>query len=147
MKIAIGSDHGGLALKAEVKKHLLELGHEVKDLGTDSDKSVDYPDYAGPVGRAVAGGDAQLGILVCGSGIGMEIVANKIHGVRAANCVNEYMARMSRMHNDANVLCLGERIVGGGLARGIVETFLASHFEGGRHERRVEKIGAFDKAR
>lgn len=138
MKIAIASDHAGLTLKTELKESL--KGHEVYDFGAHSGDSVDYPDFASQVSRSVAKGDAQLGVLVCGTGIGMSIVANKYHGVRAAVCTTEFEARMARAHNDANVLCLGQRVVGGGVAKAILDAFLLQPFEGGRHERRVQKI-------
>lgn len=140
MKIAIASDHAGLALKAELVKTLTAKGHTADDLGTHNGESVDYPDFASAVAERVAQGGANLGVLVCGTGIGMSIVANKHRGVRAAHCHDEYEARLARGHNDANVLCLGERTVGPGLAKAILEAFLDARFEGGRHERRVQKI-------
>ena len=140
MKIAIGADHAGLPLKRELVEALQSLGHEVKDFGTHSGDSVDYPDFASEVARAVGKPEVDRGVLVCGTGIGMSIVANKYPGVRAAVCTTEFEARMARAHNDANVLCLGQRVVGGGLARAILEMFLGTGFEGGRHEKRVQKI-------
>lgn len=144
MNVAFGADHAGY----ELKDHLLELveslGHEVVDLGTTSSDSVDYPDYAARVGRAVAEGRATLGILVCGTGLGMAISANKIRGVRAVTCSETYSARMSREHNDANVLTLGARVVGLGVAREVVQAFLETDFAAGRHGRRVEQIHALD---
>ncbi len=140
MKIVVANDHAGLDLKNEVVEGLRGLGHAIEDLGTHSGDSVDYPDFASAVARKVGGGEADYGILICGTGIGMSIVANKYRGVRAAVCTSEFEARMTRAHNDANVLCLGERVVGGGLGRAIAETFLRTPFEGGRHERRVQKI-------
>ncbi len=139
-KIVLGSDHAGLALRAEAAKVARAAGFEVEDLGPFSGESVDYPDFARRVAEAVAGGKARLGILVCGTGIGMSISANKVRGVRAAHCASEYEARMARAHNDANVLCIGERVVGIGLGAAIVEAFLRQAFEGGRHQRRVDKI-------
>ncbi|MGB8930637.1 MAG: ribose 5-phosphate isomerase B [Anaeromyxobacteraceae bacterium] len=139
-KIVIGSDHAGLALRAEAAKVARAAGFDVEDLGPFSGDSVDYPDYARRVATAVASGKARLGILVCGTGIGMSISANKVRGVRAANCTSEYEARMARAHNDANVLCVGERVVGLGLGAAIVDAFLHQAFEGGRHQRRVDKI-------
>ncbi|HSM92720.1 MAG TPA: ribose 5-phosphate isomerase B [Anaeromyxobacteraceae bacterium] len=139
-KIILGSDHAGLALRAEAAKVARAAGFEVEDLGPFSGDSVDYPDYARRVATAVAGGQARFGILVCGTGIGMSITANKVRGVRAAHCTTEYEARMARAHNDANVLCVGERVVGLGLGAAIVEAFVRQAFEGGRHQRRVEKI-------
>lgn len=140
MKIAVGADHGGYQLKARIVQRLHELGHEVQDHGTDGPESVDYPDFAEPVGRAVVAGECDRGILVCGTGIGMSMCANKVPGVRAAVCCDTYSARMSRQHNDANVLCLGQRVLGEGLALDIVDTWLAAEFDGGRHARRVAKI-------
>jgi len=140
MKLAIGSDHAGLVLKREVRRALDECQLAVEDFGTHSEDSVDYPDFAARVAQAVSRGDCALGVLVCGTGIGMSIAANKVRGVRAAVCTTEFEARMARAHNDANVLCLGSRVVGAGLATQIVEAFLDQRFEGGRHERRVQKI-------
>jgi len=138
--IVIASDHGGFILKEEIKKFLIEKKHDVRDLGTSSPDSVDYPDFAHKLAGALERGEAGTGILVCGSGIGMAMAANRHRGIRAAVCTNEYMAAMARKHNDANVLCLGERVVGVDLARSIVTAFLETGFEGGRHQRRVEKI-------
>lgn len=143
--IAIGSDHGGFHLKEEIKKRLSELGYEYRDYGTDSGESCDYPDFAAAVGNAVAHGECERGILVCGTGIGVSISANKIHGIRAALCGDCFSAEMSRRHNDANILCLGERVTGTGLALKIVETYLETPFEGGRHARRVGKILELEK--
>lgn len=140
MKIAIGSDHAGFRLKELIKKHLLDRGYQVIDFGTTSTDSTDYPLFAKEVSLAVQRGEAQRGILVCGTSIGMSIVANKFKGVRAAVCVNEYMARMSRKHNDANVLCLGDRVIGDDLALSIVDAWISTEFEGGRHERRLNLI-------
>ena len=120
-------------------------GFEVEDLGPFSGESVDYPDFASRVGQAVAEGRARLGVLVCGTGIGMSIAANKVKGVRAAHCTTEYEARMARAHNDANVLCMGERVIGLGLGGAVVAAFLSQPFEGGRHQRRVDKISALDR--
>ena len=139
-KIVLGSDHAGLALRAEAARVARAAGFEVDDLGPFSGESVDYPDFARRVADTVASGKAKLGILVCGTGIGMAISANKVRGVRAAHCTSEYEARMARAHNDANVLCVGERVVGIGLGAAIVEAFLRQAFEGGRHQRRVDKI-------
>ena len=139
-KVIAGSDHAGLALRAEAVKVAKAAGLEVEDLGPFSGDSVDYPDYAKAVADAVTGGRARLGILVCGTGIGMSIAANKVKGVRAAHCTTEFEARMARAHNDANVLCIGERVVGLGLGGAIVKAFLETSFEGGRHERRVQKM-------
>jgi ribose 5-phosphate isomerase B len=147
MRIAAASDHAGLALKRELVESLRVKGHEVSDLGPDSDKSVDYPDFAKLVAAEVAQGGAELGILVCGTGIGMSITANKVHGVRAAICRTEFEARMARQHNDANVLCLGQRVTGSGLAAAISDAFIGSSFEGGRHKDRVDKIRALEGQR
>jgi len=147
MRIIIGSDHAGFDLKEAVKQHLIELGYEVDDQGTaDAHASVDYPDFALPVARAVAAGAYPLGIVCCGTGIGVSIAANKVHGVRAALCTDPYMARMSRLHNNANVLAMGARVIGSGLAADIVDAFLKAEFEGGRHARRVGKIMAAERA-
>jgi ribose 5-phosphate isomerase B len=144
-RVVAGSDHAGLALRAEAVRVARSKGLEVDDLGPFSGDSVDYPDYAREVAEAVAAGRARFGVLVCGTGIGMSIAANKVHGARAAHCTTEFEARMARAHNDANVLCLGERVVGLGLGAAIVAAFLDAPFEGGRHERRVEKIAALEK--
>ncbi|MFN4320374.1 MAG: ribose 5-phosphate isomerase B [Aquificaceae bacterium] len=138
--IVIGSDHAGYPLKEKIKEFLLSKGYKVIDFGTQSTESTDYPLFARDVCLAVQRGEAQRGILICGTGIGMSITANKFKGIRAALCMNEYMARMSRKHNDANVLCLGDRIIGDELALSIVEAWLSTDFEGGRHERRVRLI-------
>jgi ribose 5-phosphate isomerase B len=140
VKVIIASDHAGLELRGELVKALQELRVEVDDVGPTSAESVDYPDYARLVSRAVAEGRATRGVLVCGTGMGMAITANKHQGIRAALCTDEFVARMARAHNDANVLCLGQRVVGVGLARSILEAFLATPFEGGRHQRRLDKI-------
>ena len=144
---AIGSDHGGYALKQEIMKHLTERGIEYRDYGTFSTDSCDYPDYGEAVGRAVASGECERGIVVCGTGIGISIAANNVHGVRCALCGDCFSAQMAREHNDANVLALGARVLGPGLALKIVDTFLDAEFQGGRHARRVAKITALeDKA-
>lgn len=140
MKFVVGSDHAGFALKEELVQALREWGHEVVDLGPKDGTSVDYPDYAHRVADAVAGDPAQRGLLVCGTGIGMAMAANRHPGVRAASCEDTYAATMTRSHNDANVLCLGARIVGPGLARSILDAFVKTPFEGGRHVPRVRKI-------
>jgi len=127
-----------------IAEHLAQAGHTVTDHGPDSGDSVDYPDYAEKVARAVADDASDLGILVCGSGVGMSIAANKVQGVRAALCANAYLGEMARAHNNANVLCLGERITGVGLALTIVDAFVSTKFEGGRHSRRVEKIAELE---
>jgi len=138
--IAIASDHGGFALKRNIGKFLEEQGYEVRDLGAGSPDPVDYPDFAHGLAEGIADGTFNRGILICGTGIGMSMVANRHAGVRAALCTNEYMAAMARRHNDANVLCLGERVIGIELARAIVTVFLATGFEGGRHQKRVDKF-------
>jgi ribose 5-phosphate isomerase B len=144
-RIVFGSDHAGLALRAEAIRVAREAGFEVEDLGPFSAESVDYPDLAARVGAAVVSGSARLGVLVCGTGIGMSIAANKVRGIRAAHCTTEFEARMARAHNDANVLCVGERVIGLGLGGAVVAAFLAQAFEGGRHQRRVDKISALDR--
>jgi ribose 5-phosphate isomerase B len=144
-RIVFGSDHAGILLRAEAVRVAREAGFEVEDLGPFSSESVDYPDFAARVAAAVTSGTARLGVLVCGTGIGMSIAANKVKGARAAHCTTEFEARMARAHNDANVLCLGERVTGLGLGGAIVATFLAQSFEGGRHQRRVDKISALDR--
>lgn len=145
MKISLGADHAGFELKNQIRQHLEQKGMEVRDEGTNSADSVDYPDYARLVAHDVAEKRADLGILVCGSGIGMAISANKIPGVRAANVSSEYEAQMSREHNDANVLALGARILAQDQAMAIVDKWLSTGFAGGRHGRRVEKIAAIEK--
>jgi len=145
MKISLGADHAGFELKNLIKQHLEQKGMEVRDEGTNSADSVDYPDYARLVAHDVAEKRADLGILVCGSGIGMAISANKVAGVRAANVNSQYEAQMSREHNDANVLALGARILDQDQAMAIVDKWLATGFAGGRHGRRVEKIAAIEQ--
>lgn len=145
MKIAIGCDHGGLHLKQEITELVTTLGHEVEDFGTHSTESCDYPDIAEPVAHAVTEGKADRGILICGTGIGIGISANKIKGIRASLCHDSFSAKYSRLHNDANILTMGERVIGPGLAKDIVTIWLNTEFEGGRHARRVEKISALEK--
>lgn len=145
MRIAVGSDHAGFPLKEELKAFLAEEGHEVFDYGTDSTQAVDYPEFCAAVARAVAGGRAERGIVLGGSGQGEQIVANKVHGVRAALCNDLHTAELSRQHNDANVLGMGARIVRPELARQIVRVWLATEFEGGRHVRRLEQIAAIER--
>ncbi len=145
MKVAIGSDHAGFHLKEKIKEFLLSKGHEVLDFGTNSEDSTHYPIFARDVALAVQRGEADRGILVCGTGIGMSITANKFKGIRAALCLNEYMARMSRLHNDANVLCLGDRVLGVELALSIVEVWIETPFEGGRHLKRIDLIKEIEK--
>ena len=138
--IAIGSDHGGYLLKEEIKKHLKEKGYEFKDFGTDSTASCDYPVYAEKVRRAVQSGECEKGILICGTGIGMSMCANKCKGIRAAVCGDHFSAEFTRKHNSANVLCLGARVIGAGVAMQLVDIFLTTEYEGGRHEKRVEMM-------
>jgi len=145
MRIAIGADHAGVALKDRLKQWLIERGDTVDDVGTFTADSVDYPDYAAAVGHAVAEGRAERGILVCGSGIGMAIAANKIHGIRAAAVVDEASARLSREHNDANVLTLGARLTAVDEARELLRIFLVTEYQGGRHQQRIDKISALDR--
>lgn len=144
--IVIASDHGGYELKMEIAGYLTAKGYEFRDLGTCDEKlSVDYPDYGLAVAEAVSRGEYERGIIVCGTGIGISIAANKVPGIRAALCTNSYMAKMSREHNDANILALGGRVTGKGAAADIVETWLNTAFIGGRHKTRVDKISEIDK--
>ena len=138
--IALACDHGGYTLKETVKKPLLEQGYEVRDFGTNSLDSCDYPDYGAPAARAVASGECDRGILICTTGIGMSIAANKIRGIRCAHCSDVYSAEKSREHNDANMIALGGRVVGQGLAEKIVDAFLDTEFLGGRHADRVQMM-------
>jgi ribose 5-phosphate isomerase B len=147
LKIAIGSDHRGFALKAHLVSTLSKAGHEVADLGCAGTEAADYPDYAFKVGERVASGAAERGIVICGSGIGMSIAANKVRGVRAALCCTVEDARMTRMHNDSNVLALSERGFGDPKTDELVTVWLTTPFEGGRHARRVEKIRAYEERR
>ena len=145
MRIAIGSDHAGVQLKAEIEGLVTQLGHSFEDFGAHDTRSVDYPDVAGAVARAVADGQAERGILICGTGIGVSIAANKIKGIRAALCHDTFSARASREHNDANVLCLGARVIGSGLALDVVRTWLRADFSREeRHARRVAKITSME---
>ena len=142
--IAIGCDHGGFELKEHIKKHLDEIGEEYKDYGTYSEESVDYPDCAAPVCKAIQDKTADKGILICGTGIGISIAANKHKGIRAALCSDVYSAKMTKQHNNANIICLGGRVTGRELAFMIVDTWLNTEFEGGRHEARIEKINKIE---
>ncbi|MEM1245423.1 MAG: ribose 5-phosphate isomerase B [Acidobacteriota bacterium] len=142
MKIVIAADHAGFELKNALAEHMRSLGHEVEDLGTDSSQSVDYPDFARAVGERLTSGQAERGVLVCGTGLGMAMTANKMAGVRAASVSDTFSAKMCRAHNDANVLALGSRVVGLGLAKELVEAYLETDFEGERHARRVGLIEA-----
>lgn len=144
MLIAIGSDHAGLEMKTETIVLLKELGHECIDYGTDTPQSVDYPDFGEKVSDAVSKGKAERGILICGTGIGMSIVANKFPNIRAALCNELFSAKMSRLHNDANILVLGGRIVGKDLAKEIIRTWMTTPFEGGRHLNRLKKINLIE---
>ena len=143
MTIALGSDHGGFALKQAMIAHLQECGVAFKDFGVYCNESADYPDIAVLVAEAVARGEYEKGVLFCGTGIGVSIAANKVSGIRAANCHDVFSAKMSREHNNANILTLGERVVGPGLAAMIVDVWLAAEFSAGRHARRVDKINAY----
>jgi ribose 5-phosphate isomerase B len=139
-RLAVGSDHAGFQLKQALLTHLRARGHQVTDLGVSAPERCDYPDYAARVAAAVAAGDADLGVLCCGTGIGMAMAANKVDGIRAAVVSDTFSAHATREHNDANVLCVGERVVGVGLAIDIVDAFVDTEFEGGRHAARVAKI-------
>ncbi len=140
MKLAIGCDHGGIDLKLEIVKHLEERGIEVVDFGIKEYKSVNYPEIALPLAKAVAAGECDRGILVCGTGIGMSIAANKVKGIRAAVCSDHFSAKFTRLHNDANILCLGGRVIGPGVANEMVDLFIDTEYEGGRHATRVQMI-------
>lgn len=143
--IAIGSDHGGFELKSEIIKHLEERGLQVKDMGTCDCSSVDYPDYGQAVAEEVSSGKCEKGIIICGTGIGISIAANKVAGIRAALCTDGYMARMAKEHNNANIIAMGARVVGAGLAIDIVDAWLDAEFQGGRHAQRVAKITAIEQ--
>ena len=145
MKIAIGNDHTAVDLKNTISDYLKELGYEVINLGTDSRESCDYPVYGEKVGRAVADGQADLGIAICGTGVGISLAANKVKGIRACVCSEPYTAKLSRMHNNSNVLAFGARVVGDELAKMIVKVWLDTEFEGGRHQRRVDMIMEIEK--
>ena len=146
MRLAIGSDHAGFRLKERLRETLVALGHDVTDCGTDSETSTDYPLFAAKVARAVSDGAAEKGVLVCGTGIGMAIAANRIVRVRAAACVDIFSVRLARAHNDANVLSMGGRIVAFGLADEILRVWLETTFDGGRHQRRLDLIAAAERA-
>ncbi len=143
--LAIGSDHGGFELKKHVMEHLKQQGIEFCDMGTYSEESCDYPIIAEKVAKAVSAGEYEKGILICGTGIGISIAANKVKGIRAALCGDVYSAKMTRRHNDANILCMGGRVIGRELAFMICDTFLSEPFEGGRHEKRIAEIAAMEK--
>lgn len=144
-KITIGCDHAAYNLKLIVIKHLEERGIEVIDVGTNSTESCDYPVFADLVCKNIQNGVTELGILICGTGVGMSIAANKHHGIRAAACSDTFSARLTRQHNDANILCFGERVVGQGLALDLVDNFLDAEFMGGKHQRRVDMLNAIDR--
>ncbi|AZB40912.1 ribose 5-phosphate isomerase B [Bacillus sp. FJAT-42376] len=144
MRVAIASDHGGMNIREEIKSLMDEMGIEYEDFGCECSQSVDYPDYAVPVAEKVASGEADRGILICGTGIGMSISANKVKGIRCALVHDVYSARLTREHNDSNVLAMGERVIGPGLARDIAKTWLESQFEGGRHANRLGKIAEYE---
>ena len=145
MKIGIGNDHAAVGLKNIISEHLKERGCEVVNFGTDTSESFDYPIAGYKVGKAVANGDVDLGILICGTGVGISMAANKVRGVRAANCADTFSARMTRLHNDANVLCLGSRVIGAGLALDMVDLFVDTPFSGEeRHQRRIDQVMAIE---
>ena len=144
-RVAIGSDHAGYQLKEQLAEHLRESGHEVEDLGTDSEESVDYPDFGAAVARAVVSGEAEYGVCVCGTGIGIGIAANKVKGARAAVVHDTTSARMARQHNNANVVCIGARLTGSQAAADAVDAFLGAEFEGGRHQRRIDEISELER--
>lgn len=145
MKVAIAADHAGFPLKEDLKDFLADEGHEVRDLGTDSEEPVDYPPFCAAAARAVVSGEADRAIVLGGSGQGEQIAANKVEGIRAALCNDLFLARLSREHNDANVLAMGARVVAAAYAREIVRVWLATSFEGGRHEARLEQIGRIER--
>ena len=143
--IALGCDHGGFELKQEIKKHLDQQNIEYIDYGCDSQEAVDYPVYAKKVARAIQNGECEKGILICGTGLGISLAANKVKGIRAAVCSEPFTAKMARVHNNCNILAFGARVVGAELAKMIVETWLDAEFEGGRHQRRVDLITAIEE--
>lgn len=145
MKVIIGSDHAGVNLKREMKQLLTEKGIECEDVGTEGDESVDYPDFALAVAEKVANGEADRGIVICGTGIGVSISANKVKGIRCALVHDVFSAKATRLHNNSNVLAMGERVIGVGLAREIADVWLTTDYEGGRHERRVNKITSYEQ--
>ncbi|WP_062108459.1 ribose 5-phosphate isomerase B [Bacillus niameyensis] len=145
MKVALASDHGGIHIREDIKHLLDEMGIEYEDFGCNCEGSVDYPDYALPVAEKVANGEFDRGILICGTGIGMSISANKVKGIRCALVHDLFSAKMTRLHNNSNVLAMGERVIGPGLAREIAKTWLETEFEGGRHQKRIEKITHYEE--
>ena len=144
MKIAIACDHGGLDLKKAAINYLNEHDYEVVDFGTDTPASCDYPDFALPAAEAVAKGECKYGVLICGTGIGVSIAANKVKGIRCAHCHDTFSAKFTRLHNDANMVAFGQRVIGEGLMLEILDTFLTTGFEGGRHQNRIDKITAIE---
>ncbi|HIY96643.1 MAG TPA: ribose 5-phosphate isomerase B [Candidatus Borkfalkia excrementigallinarum] len=144
LKIAVACDHGGLALKKVLVNYLEEKGYTIDDFGTCSEESCDYPDFALPAAEAVACGKCERGILICSTGIGISIAANKVRGIRCAHCHDTYSAKYTRLHNDANMLAFGQKVIGEGLMLEIVDMFLNTEFEGGRHQRRIDKISAIE---
>lgn len=146
LKVALGADHGGYQLKEEIKSLLDSMGISYQDFGCDCDSSVDYPDYASPVAEKVASGEFDRGILICGTGIGMSIAANKVKGIRCALVHDCFTAKATREHNDSNVLAMGARVIGPGLAGEIVKIWLQTDYEGGRHQRRLDKIAALEQS-
>jgi ribose 5-phosphate isomerase B len=147
MKVAIASDHGGLNIREEIKQLMDEIGIQYDDFGCECDTSVDYPDYALPVAQKVANGEYDRGILICGTGIGMSIAANKVNGIRCALVHDVFSAKATRQHNDSNMLAMGERVIGPGLAREIAMVWLETEFEGGRHANRIGKISDYEKSK
>ena len=147
MRIAIGNDHTAVALKQHIQTYLEQKGYEIYNVGTDSTQRTDYPVYGQAVAKEVISGRCELGILICGTGIGISLAANKIHGIRAAVCSEPYSARLSRQHNNANIIAFGARVVGESLAEMIVDEFLAAEYEGGRHQKRIDMISALEEGK
>jgi ribose 5-phosphate isomerase B len=145
MKIAIGNDHVAVEMKKHIKKYLEDKGYEIVNFGTDSNERCDYPIFGKKVAKAVASGECELGILICGTGVGISLAANKVKGIRAAVCSEAYSARLTRQHNNANIIAFGARVVGEATAEMIVDEFLSAEYEGGRHQRRIEMITAIEK--
>ncbi len=145
MKIAIGNDHTAVAMKNHITKYLEEQGHEIINFGTDSEERCDYPIYGKKVADAVAGGQCERGILICGTGIGISLAANKVKGIRAAVCSESYSARLTRLHNNANIIAFGARVVGEATAEAIVDAFIGTDYEGGRHQKRIDMITAIEQ--
>ena len=145
MRIAIGNDHSAVALKQHIQTYLEQKGYEIYNVGTDSTQRTDYPVYGQAVAKEVISGRCELGILICGTGVGISLAANKIHGIRAAVCSEPYSARLSRQHNNANIIAFGARVVGESLAEMIVDEFLAAEYEGGRHQKRIDMISALEE--